>query len=246
MNAFSIYLAIGAALGLYQVYAAAPPKQAAQKMNLAILALFGALLGARLGYAALHWSYFQARPLEIAQVWLGGLTWWGALAGAVLTILAAAAALRLSFAVLADALSPLLPGVAAASWLGCSLAGCAYGPLAPAGAWWGLLISDETGQAAARFPLPELAALTLLFAFGLLINRLSRVKTLPPGRIAALSGLLLGAHTLLFSIWIAAPGPSGWFGLRPGVLAALILSALCALSLLVNRNNKNEVDVKLT
>ncbi len=235
MNSFSLFLALGAALGLYQVYAAAPPKQAAQRVNFAILTLFGALLGARLGYVAMLWGYFRQHPGEILQIWLGGLSLWGALTGAGLTLALLAAVQRVSFASLADVLAPLLPALGAAGWLGCARAGCAYGHPVPAGAWWGLPSADETGLIVRRIPLQEIAALSLVLSYLTLIRRLPPKQQPPSGRLAALYGLIFGAHTLLFSLWIAAPAPRWLFGLFPGALAAGLLAAACALALLAQQ-----------
>jgi len=237
VTAFSLFIALGCALGLIQVYRSAPASQADQRLNLAALLLFTGLIGARLGYVVLNWGYFRIHPGEIPQVWLGGLSWWGALAFALLALAILSRGLREPFGTLTGTLAPLLPPLAVTVWVGCQASGCAYGTLAPETAWWSIDAANELGEIEPRFPLALVAALTLLLAFALLSRWLARISTVPTGRVAALYGLLFGSHTLLFSLWIAEPAPIRWLGLRPGTLAAAALILLCMLALLAERLN---------
>lgn len=221
---FSFILAVGAGLGLFSVYQAASPRQAEQRFNAAALALLGGLIGARLGYVLLNPAAFAGRPLDSARLWLGGMVWPGALLGVLPVMLLLTRRQRVSFAELADGLAPLLPPLAVAVWLGCWHAGYAYGPLARPGDWWALVMVDDSGLRAARLPLQPLAALTLLAGFAL--AQLALRGNLRPGRTAALFGLVLFAHNLLFSLWIVEPAPL-WRGLRIETAAAALLAPVC-------------------
>ncbi len=167
MASFSFWLGIGTLIGLGWVALQAPPAEAQARAWAGAAALAGALIGGRGVYVAVHWAYFGTsgappRLIEIPQVWLGGLSGAGALAGGLLAVGLVALATRQSPLPLVDALLPLLAGVGAAAWLGCWNTGVAYGP--SINAWYALSAPDEWGRFAPRLPLQPLAALLTVTA----------------------------------------------------------------------------------
>ncbi|HEX9013111.1 MAG TPA: prolipoprotein diacylglyceryl transferase family protein [Anaerolineaceae bacterium] len=226
MNAYSVMIAIGAGLGLLQVHAAAPAKQAGQWVNAALLALACALVGARLGFVALHAAYFAAFPVQIPQVWLGGLSWPGALAGGLLAVWLASRALEVSLGRAADILALLAPPLAVAAWLGSWQVGGSCGFLLPARVWWGIPCMDEAGVVGQHWPVQPAAALSLLASFAAL--ELRQEKKSAPGRQASLIGLVFAANQVLFSILVSTSSPL-WLGLRPDIWAAILLMVLCGI-----------------
>lgn len=221
MNRYAILIGLGAALGVWQVIHSAPPAQAGKRARQGLGLLLGGLLGARLGYVFLHWNYYRQHLLEAPQVWLGGLYWPGALAGALLALLVAARLGGGRLAELADELTPLVPPLSILIWLACWTAGCAYGTKAE-GVWWGFPAVDETGVVTRRLPLQVLAALTLALLYGALELWLYPKHGSPalPGARACLTLLALTAHTFLFSFLRADP-TLRWLGLRADSWAAL-------------------------
>lgn len=224
MNHYAVLVGLGAALGLWQVIQAAPPALETKRARQGLGLLLGGLLGARLGYVLLHWNYYRLHLLEAPQVWLGGLVWYGALAGALLALLVIFLLGGERLAELADGLTPLLPPLTILIWLACWTAGCAYGMTAE-GAWWGLPAADETGVVARRLPLQVLAALTLALLYGALELRLSlwSVTPVPSGGRACLTLLALMLHTFLFSLLRADPALRR-LGLRVDSWAALVFA----------------------
>ena len=98
----------------------------------------GVLLGGRLGYALFYERSLLLHPLQLVQVWTGGLSFHGGLIGVVLASLLFARRRRLSWLRLADALALAVP-------FGIFLVRCAnfvnaelYGRLAPAWLPWGV------------------------------------------------------------------------------------------------------------
>jgi hypothetical protein len=92
-----------------------------------------------------------------------------------------------------------------------------------------LPVRDEQGLWAQRLPLQLLAALTMV-----VLNVITEpvMERLPwSGQSACLTGLLLGLHTILFSVLRADPVPT-WRGLGLELWAALALVALSILSAL--------------
>jgi phosphatidylglycerol:prolipoprotein diacylglycerol transferase len=225
--AFSLLLALGAALGLAWAIQAAPYKERLSLFDAGLWTLLGALLGGRAGYVLVNWSYFNGRPWQIPQFQLGGLSGAGALAGGVLALALVAWLRRRPIGALADALLPLLLILAVAAWLGCWLDGCAYGW--SLSAWWAIPARDEWGLITPRWPVQligAVASLALLWLLELVGARLE----LRPGMLAGLG--LLGLSAICFGLsFLRADVALTWQGLRLdawGALALLLL-ALCAI-----------------
>lgn len=225
---FSILIGVGVGAGLLWVMWQSAPRQCEHRLNAALWALGGALLGGRAAHVALLWPYYQAHLGEIPQVWLGGLDGAGALLGGMLGLLPAALVLRRPLGRLADALLPLLIAVSATAWLACWLDGSAYG--APASAWWGVPARDEWGEVQRRLPLQLLGASgTLLLSW--LVERL-RAHLPHPGQAAALG--LLGVSLILFGLSFLCADPSPlWGSLRPEAWLALSAALAALLGLLL-------------
>jgi len=94
---FPLIVGVSAAVGLILITwpVAAFPNLAHLRLNIGCAVLTGALIGGRVGYVWVNWPHFQEYWAEIPQVWLGGLSWPGALAGAILAL--AAITLRQKF-----------------------------------------------------------------------------------------------------------------------------------------------------
>lgn len=124
---YSVLLNLGLALGLAWLYAIAPAEKKSRWLDLGIAAIIGGLIGARLIYVVVNGAYYVTNLAEALMIWRGGLSWVGAVAGALLG--AGWWARRLG--------EPLLPVLDAAAlpivllsaliWGGCLAAGCAYG-----------------------------------------------------------------------------------------------------------------------
>jgi prolipoprotein diacylglyceryltransferase len=216
-----VIIGVGASLGLWRVYQQVPRWQASRWVNSALLTLLGALLGARLYFVALYWPYYSQHPIEIIEIWLGGLAWPGAIMGAILLVALVSLSWRCSFGKVADALSPLAAPIAICAWLGCWVSGIAYGAVAPPGAFWGIPTLDETGLYALRIPVQALAAVSLL-AFFLWLDGNPRLFR-ETGQRSSVTCLALAVNLLGFSLLRADPSPF-WNGLRPDTWAAIIFT----------------------
>ncbi len=218
---FSLLVGLGAALGMgWSVQ-----RGGGLAAGAGFWVLFCTVLGGRAAYVVVHWEYFAARPLEIVQTPLGGLSWPGALAGAGLALLLAALLVP-DGPWAADAVMPLFAMVSAAAWLACIPAGCAYGETTT-GAWLPPVL-DEWGIASPRVPLQTLGALGSVGLLALVDGLLPRLKR--PGADAALLFFCLCLLTTVLSAWRADPGPmlqglrlDTWAGLMLAVPALLIV-----------------------
>lgn len=215
MYTFSLIIALGSVVGLVWVAAQAPYRQALTRVNAGIWGCLGALIGSRLLYVAASWAYFQRHALESLQIFQGGLSWPGALAGAVLAVWVYAHLAHIPFLALSDALLPLGACLALSAWIGCWFEGSAYGPATSA--WWGVPAWDEWGRMSFRFPTQVLGALYTLALLWLLEQPPRRVHAgsdrMPAGQPAALALLGFALAMFLLSFVRADPGIH-WLGLR--------------------------------
>jgi hypothetical protein len=219
VDAFTLWIGAGVVLSLLQVARFAPREAVLAWLDAALLVLFGALAGARLYFVFIHVDYFRNHPLEIPQIWLGGLDWPGAVLGGIFFFLGIVAVRDLALSQAADRLTHLVPPLAIAAWLGSWASGSEY--VLPV-TWLGIL-SD-------RVPVPLLAALSLLCYYAWLEIRVTH--TLVSGRRAGLIGLGLAVNLLGFSFLRSDPYPL-WLGFRPDTWAAaaatIILLVFCLL-----------------
>lgn len=222
--AFSILLGLGATLGLVWAGWQAHPRQALLVVNSGLVALLGCLIGGRLVYVALRWSYYQAHWEQIPQVFLGGVAWVGAFGGGLIALLAYAGFARQSLWFLLDSLLPLAGLLSVSAWLACWLDGCAYGAVSPA--WWALPARNEWGVMAQRVPVQLIGALLALITFGVADWARPRVKLL--GQVSLLALAALTAEMFALSFLRADPAPSQG-GLHLESWAALSLSLILLL-----------------
>jgi phosphatidylglycerol:prolipoprotein diacylglycerol transferase len=177
-----------------------------------------------------EWGYYQAHPLEIPQVWLGGLSGIGAILGALLALPIAAALFHEPAGALADRLLPLGAMVVVSSWLACWYAGCAYGVLV--NTWWALPARDEGGAFQKRFPLQLIGAVLAVGSFWLLDRLYSSSKWLSRMRkgTTAVLGLfcfsleLFGLSFFRGDVFHPSDLALFWFGWRQDAWAALGLA----------------------
>lgn len=229
LRLFAVLAGFGAAVAMWRIYRASPAHGLQQQLVVALLTILGALVGARAGYVLTHPLYFSLHPDQAMQFWHGGLNAFGALAGAVLFTLLAAAVLRTRALPALDLASLMLLPMGTLIWLGLWYEGVAYGsPLAP-GEPLAILTPDETGALSTRFPLQFSAAISLLFLL-CLIERVSQNNR--PGFRFALAGLGFSTHTLIFSM-LRADAVFPVRGIRSDAFFSLLFAAAFALMLVL-------------
>jgi phosphatidylglycerol:prolipoprotein diacylglycerol transferase len=237
--AFSLIVALGTVVGLGWVAAQAARPQALARVNGGTWGCLGALIGSRLVYVAANWPYFQKHTLESLQIFQGGLSWPGALAGAILAVWAYARLGRMPLSTLSDALLPLGACLALSAWIGCWFDGCAYGPAT--NAWWGIPAWDEWGRRTGRFPTQVLGALYTLALFWLLEQPPRSVlpgsNRMAAGQPAALALLGYALAMFLLSFLRVDPG-AYWLGLRLDAWAAIGFVAAAAWLLWRSRQSR--------
>ncbi len=221
-------LGVGALFGLLLTVWQAPKKEASRYLDAGLWTLFGALVGSRALAVMVNFSYYQSHPGEIAQVWLGGLSGIGALAGGLITILILAVWWDMSAGKLADALLPLAGSLAITAWLGCWIDRCGYGMVS--GSWWALPGRDEWGVIANRVPVQLMGAVFTLAIIWLLDWVGKRISI--PGLISAIGLFGLSAVILCLSLLRADPMPV-WKGLRIDAWGAVLFMIISLILLAI-------------
>ncbi|MGI6575295.1 MAG: prolipoprotein diacylglyceryl transferase [bacterium] len=84
---YGLMMAISVAIGFYYLIKNGTKLGLEEELlsNLALVAVIGGIIGARLIYVATNWAYYSTRPIEILQIYQGGLSFHGALIGGLLT-----------------------------------------------------------------------------------------------------------------------------------------------------------------
>jgi phosphatidylglycerol:prolipoprotein diacylglycerol transferase len=118
-------------------------------------AFAGGIVSARLFHVLLQWRYFADNLGEAFRLNAGGLDWHGAVLGGLIGLWLATRWRKLSLRATLDALTPALPLLALAGWIGCYAAACGYGAEVDTLAHYSPLIVSEMpdiyGIAAPRY-----------------------------------------------------------------------------------------------
>ncbi|MFZ4395276.1 MAG: prolipoprotein diacylglyceryl transferase [Kiritimatiellia bacterium] len=130
LKAFGLMMALGFACAWYAAVrlSRGTHRNPDYISNLVVWLMLSGVLGARLAYVAEHWTQeFAGHPSAILRVDLGGLMFYGGLAGATLALFLFARWRREPFLALADLLLAVLPLGHCFGRIGCFLNGCCHG-----------------------------------------------------------------------------------------------------------------------
>lgn len=176
-------------------------------IDIGLLALAGALIGARLGYVLLNLEAFAADPADVLRFTSGGLNWHGALIGALIGLWLAARWHSFDGEALLDALTPAIALIGLAAWAGCWAESCGYGvevdTLARYPAYLVAELPDRFGIAAPRYStqLYGVAWMGLALIAALLLMRGERLR----GRRFWLTLALASMGMFAIGFWRADP-----------------------------------------
>jgi prolipoprotein diacylglyceryltransferase len=194
------------------------------------------LLGARIGYILLNLSFFKNHASQMPQIWLGGLSWPGALVGAGIALLGIHLIWKEPVGELADSYLPLIGTVAAAIWLTGWGAGIGFGSRTDA--WFGIPVRDIFGIAENRWPLPILGAvLSVGWIAGLVLLPLKRWRV-KPGWRAVLGTTGIVVINGVISLFRVDPAPL-LLGIRGETWFSMVLLVSIVGIFLNQRNSTN-------
>jgi len=226
---FSLFLSLGTFVGLIWAIWQSSKLEATCVLESGIWTLLGALVGGRLFFVFFNWSYYKDHLIQTLQVYLGGLSWSGALIGGLIALALYARVAHQLFPDLADALIPLLACLSLSVWLSCWVDGCAYG--VSTSTIIGVPSPDEWGEVEYRYPIQLIGA---LFTLGLFWSseRAARRGNFKPGTLTCLGLLNLALITFGLSLLRADPAPM-WRGLRLDAWASLVFAGLGLITMFI-------------
>ncbi|MBN1120233.1 MAG: prolipoprotein diacylglyceryl transferase [Anaerolineae bacterium] len=92
-----------------------------------LAALLAGIVGGRIEHGIIHWTYFAEHPIELLQVWNGGLGWHMAIILGMIGLLVTCRLLKIDWRTAFDTLTIPLALGAGLTHAGCLLSRCAYG-----------------------------------------------------------------------------------------------------------------------
>ena len=107
---YGILIALAFALGSYLAYREVKRQKlnVDELLNMLLIIIPSAIIGARLYYVAMRWDYYGSYPQYILQTWQGGLAVHGGIIAALLAVLLYCRLRKLSFLHWVDMLTPSL------------------------------------------------------------------------------------------------------------------------------------------
>jgi phosphatidylglycerol:prolipoprotein diacylglycerol transferase len=111
-------------------------------LDAALVGVLVGVLAARAIYVWENWAYFRDHTDQMAQLWLGGLSWHGGLIGGAVGAAVFSVWRKLDVRTVFNVLAPGLMAGAALGWIGSYLAGVAYGREVFPGDFWWFLAAD--------------------------------------------------------------------------------------------------------
>jgi phosphatidylglycerol---prolipoprotein diacylglyceryl transferase len=126
--------------------------------DLVFWCMLGGILGARIFYVFIEWSYFSGNLWEIPMLQKGGLAWQGGFLGGVLAGVWFTRSRKLSLRPIMDLVAPYIALGQSIGRIGCFFNGCCYGKPVP----WGIYFPMHQAR---LYPtqLFECAGLLLIF-----------------------------------------------------------------------------------
>ena len=153
IHTYGFFVAVGFAVGILTAVKVGKtqgvPSQ--QVMDMAFVMIVWAIIGSRLFYVIINFSYYKTHPLDIIKIWQGGLVFSGGLVATAAAMWWYLRRHRLAFWSTGDLWAPSLALGQAIGRFGCLMAGCCYGR--PTGSSWGVMFTHPQSLAPLNIPL---------------------------------------------------------------------------------------------
>lgn len=230
---YGAMVAAGFAAALFMLTRDAPKSGIAKSkvIDLAILALFSGIIGARLLYILINPQHYLSNPLEIINLSKGGLVWYGGFITAIAAVGLYIGKAGLKFWTLADLFAPCIALAQAFGRIGCFLNGCCYGVETGKGFIFAIRFP---GQEVYRQPVELYSAAALFLIF--VILRFMRAKRL-------FSGAVFLAYLTLYSFkrfvieFLRGDNPHILLGLTMSQVISIIVLAV-SMVIFIRRRGK--------
>lgn len=109
-------------------------------LDMGLIIIITGIIGSRLAYVLMNFSYYMKNPIDIIKLWNGGLVFSGGLIAVFLMMIWYAKQIGRSLWQMGDLWAPAAALGQAIGRIGCFMAGCCYGR--PTDMPWGVVFSD--------------------------------------------------------------------------------------------------------
>lgn len=203
IRAYGVLIALAFFTAIYCAAALAKKKGFKEDdiLDIGLVAIVFAVIGARLLYVMVWWEYYMKNPVDIVKVWEGGLVYLGGFIGAFAGGAWWIKRKKLPFLKLADIVVIFLPLGHAIGRIGCFLNGCCYGKTSESCG----IVFPAIGDGLPHIPtqLYESAANFLNFIF--LISYYRFVRKKPDGEAAFLYFITYGIIRFILEFFRGDP-----------------------------------------
>ena len=129
IRTYGLMVALGFLAAMHYARRIAPRYGVSQDsvINLTLYILLSSILGARLLYVIVNFSFYRGRLLDVLRIWSGGMVFYGGFIAAVLAVIIYCRLNRLELFKVADIFAPGVFMGLAIGRIGCLSAGCCYG-----------------------------------------------------------------------------------------------------------------------
>lgn len=146
-------------------------------LNLAVISILSAILGARGTYVYVYWNdYFANDYWGIFKVWNGGLVFYGGLIGGVIGGIAYWRIRRMSILAMLDVAVMSVSLGHAIGRVGCYFYGCCYGKIIPRDSFWLAFGHQFPHLEGIRYPTQLMSSFGNLLVFLILLLILSKAR----------------------------------------------------------------------
>ena len=198
-----------------------------------------ALVGGRILYVVQNeLGSLANHPAHVLMVWMGGLSFYGGLIGAILALVLFARRRALSLLTLFDVAAPAAAIGQAIGHIGCLIGGDSYG--IPTDLPWAVIYRNPAAlapQGISLHPTQAYEAILLGFLFAALWLGRERLGRLGDGAVAA--AYLFGLAVIRFGLFFLRDEPAVLFGLKTAQLVGLAVVLLAVALLMVARHGRS-------
>lgn len=130
LHSYGVLIALGVFISLLLMNRAARQSKILSSdkvFDLVFVTVFSGFIGARLFYVIQEWAWYRQHPLEIFQIWKGGLVYYGGMITSFTGFFLFVRAQKLPFFRLSDFILPYIALTHAFGRVGCFLNGCCFG-----------------------------------------------------------------------------------------------------------------------
>jgi phosphatidylglycerol:prolipoprotein diacylglycerol transferase len=147
LHTYGLFVAIGLVVGIIVAIKIGKSQgiDFQKIMDMGLIIIIAGIIGSRLAYVFINFSYFKTSPMDIVKLWTGGLVFSGGLIAVLLVMMWYTRQAGYSLWQIGDLWAPAAAIGQAIGRIGCFMAGCCYGR--PTDMPWGVVFTDPKSLA---------------------------------------------------------------------------------------------------